>query len=150
MTSVLTTGQSVAYLLETGLAPPAQRDRERYRRWMRANGLAPDEWASTMGYDDVERAMSDWRMAVDAQRVRNERDDWGEEPEPEEDEVTELLTIAQIAQLGNLSPTSIKTYRNRGTLPPPDSRQGNQPLWKRETVEEWLRTRPGRGRPRKV
>ena len=86
-----------AYLLDTGLAPPPQRervggrvkdgtgngraewdwyfalsdsDRERYRRWMRGGGCQPDEWAVAMGYDDVETAMCDWRSAVDHQRAR--------------------------------------------------------------------------------
>ncbi|MGI8682017.1 MAG: helix-turn-helix transcriptional regulator [Mycobacteriales bacterium] len=61
-----------------------------------------------------------------------------------------LLDTAGVAALLGLAPGSIRTYRVRGTLPPPDAMLGNSPGWHEATIREWQATRPGRtGRPRK-
>ena len=127
---------SFTYILDTGLAPPPMReriggrvrdgsgnghaewdwyfdlgdkDRERYRRWMRVGGLAPDEWASTMGYEDVESAMGEWCAAIDHQRAKvvdRFGIDWdAEEPEPWQSEAEAAL--AEVVARSNLTDAEV-------------------------------------------
>lgn len=52
-----------------------------------------------------------------------------------------LLTYQDIAQRSGLALATVVQYRKRGTLPPPDLRLDNKPLWKAETVQAWLEAR---------
>lgn len=68
-------------------------------------------------------------------------------------EVTYLDPGAVAVKIG-VSVATVHTYLNRGTLPPPDDRFGNTPVWLSSTIDEWKATRPGQGkgggRPRKA
>lgn len=57
------------------------------------------------------------------------------------------LTTAEVAELAGISPASVHRYRLRGAVPEPDGYVGRTPWWKRETIDEWLATRPKPGRP---
>ena len=61
--------------------------------------------------------------------------------------MSDMLTIAQVAELVGVERRTIDQYRQRGTIPPPDGTLGRTPWWHRATIEEWMRTRPPRGRP---
>lgn len=57
------------------------------------------------------------------------------------------LTTDDVAALAGVLPASVRRYRLRGTFPRPDGYVGRTPWWRRRTVERWLATRPGPGRP---
>lgn len=59
------------------------------------------------------------------------------------------LTTAEVAKLAGITPASVRTYLNRGTMPPPDGRFGPLLWWHRGTVEGWLVSRRRPGRPRR-
>ena len=59
------------------------------------------------------------------------------------------LITAHVAALAGITEDSVREYRRRGTIPEPDFYVGRTPVWERSTIERWLRTRPGPGRPRK-
>lgn len=63
------------------------------------------------------------------------------------------LDIRQVAVLAGVSPATLRSYRSRGYLPKPDVMLGQSPGWSPETVDAWLRYRPGKGagsgRPRR-
>lgn len=54
-------------------------------------------------------------------------------------------SIKTLAKRLDLTVRSVSSYLARGVLPEPDYRVGKSPLWKTETIEEWERTRLGRG-----
>lgn len=58
-----------------------------------------------------------------------------------------LLTTRQVAALAKVEVSSIRTYRIRGTIPPPDVMVGVTPTWRVSTIKKWIATRPQRGRP---
>ena len=60
----------------------------------------------------------------------------------------DLLTTDDVARLAGVKPSSIRRYRTRDSIPEPDRYVGRTPVWRRETVEQWLRDRPKPGRPR--
>ena len=55
--------------------------------------------------------------------------------------MSEWLTNTDIAKLSGLKVRTIYKYRERNTLPEPDHQIGKVPLWKKETVDNWLKTR---------
>lgn len=50
----------------------------------------------------------------------------------------EWLTASDLAEMLNLKYQTIFTYRSRNTLPEPDSYIGRTPIWKKETVQEFI------------
>jgi predicted DNA-binding transcriptional regulator AlpA len=56
-------------------------------------------------------------------------------------ELRDLLTGKEVAESAGLRYKTLWTYKKRNTLPEPDIYIGNKPLWKRETIAEWLSTR---------
>lgn len=58
------------------------------------------------------------------------------------------LTTEQVAVLAGISPASVRRYRLRGRFPVPDGYVGRTPWWYRRTVERWVASRPGPGRPK--
>lgn len=65
----------------------------------------------------------------------------------------DLLDSSAVAELIGVKPATIRTYRHRGDMPPPDRTIGRTPVWLRDTIDRWLAERPGQGvgggRPRK-
>src|SRR5271170_47040 len=59
-----------------------------------------------------------------------------------------LLTVQQVAELAKIEVQSVYQYRLRGTIPEPDFHLGPMLLWERATIENWLATRPKKGRPK--
>ncbi|MBD3689842.1 transcriptional regulator [Nanchangia anserum] len=61
-----------------------------------------------------------------------------------------LLSTADVAAVAGLSPNSIQSYYHAGYMPQPDVTIGVERArmhgWRRETIDEWLANRPGRGR----
>jgi predicted DNA-binding transcriptional regulator AlpA len=57
------------------------------------------------------------------------------------------VDMRQIAELAGVKVQTIRKYRCRGLLPEPDAVFGRTPIWLRTTVEAWLLTRRGPGRP---
>lgn len=53
-------------------------------------------------------------------------------------------TVADLARRLGVSEATVRTYRWRGTLPTP-SYVGRTPVWDPAVIEEWIKTRPGRG-----
>lgn len=64
-----------------------------------------------------------------------------------------MLITDEVADLVGIEPTSWRTYVSRGDAPRPDDYVGATPLWRKSTIEKWMRERPGQGigggRPRK-
>lgn len=61
-----------------------------------------------------------------------------------------LWDVVAVAAALGISPASVRTYRCKGLLPPPDEILGRSPGWRPATIEAWAATRSGRtGRPRK-
>ncbi len=62
---------------------------------------------------------------------------------------SDQLTTDDVAALAGLTSASIRRYRLRGTVPPPDGYLGRTPWWLAETIGDWLAAKPKRGRPKK-
>jgi len=62
--------------------------------------------------------------------------------------MTEQLTMSDIAALAGVKVATITKHRVRGRFPDPDGHLGPVPWWRRETVDAWLASRRGVGRPR--
>ena len=58
------------------------------------------------------------------------------------------LITAEVAELAGITTASVRRYRQRGAIPEPDGMLGRTPWWRRDTIERWIATRPGPGRPR--
>lgn len=58
------------------------------------------------------------------------------------------LTTGEVAALVGIRPDSVRRYRLRGVFPDPDGYVGRTPWWRRPTVEAWLASRQGPGRPK--
>ena len=61
--------------------------------------------------------------------------------------MTDRLGNAQAAAVAQVSPSTWRAYVARGTAPEPDGREeiSGTPWWWRSTVEDFMRSRPGRG-----
>ena len=105
------------------------REQNRLRYHMSPVGCEPDEWASTMDFDDVEAAMRYWQGLV-----AESRDEWAdyEEPEP-----SELLGLSEIALRLGVSHSTPNKWRARGILPDPDVTVSGTPIWYSETIDAW-------------
>jgi hypothetical protein len=55
------------------------------------------------------------------------------------------LTSQEAAALAGIAPSTWRDYVAEGLAPPPAGKLGGVNWWHRETVEHWLRNRPGRG-----
>jgi excisionase family DNA binding protein len=55
--------------------------------------------------------------------------------------MNELLTYSEIAELTGLKYDTIYRYRKQNTLPAPDLTIGRTPVWKRQTINEWISKR---------
>ena len=53
------------------------------------------------------------------------------------------LTTADIAERLGIAAQTVRVYKTRGTLPPPDAHAGQSPLWREETINAWEAARPG-------
>lgn len=53
------------------------------------------------------------------------------------------LTSADIAERLGVKIETVRQYKLRGDLPPPDDYVGRSPVWKDETIQAWERERPG-------
>lgn len=56
--------------------------------------------------------------------------------------MSEWLTNTDIANLTGLKIETLYKYRKRNTLPEPDHLVGRTPVWKQETIENWIALRP--------
>lgn len=55
--------------------------------------------------------------------------------------MSDWLTTTDIASLTGLKLDTIYTYRKRDTLPKEDHMLGNKPVWKKETIQQWVDSR---------
>ena len=109
---------------------------------MSPTGIRPDEWAATMGFDDVERAMDYWRGLVAESRKRDEWEDYEEPDDPE------YLGPAEAAELLGVARSTIRQWRRRGIMPEPamsfraGSGKGDRlPVWRTDDIIRWQGTR---------
>ncbi len=56
------------------------------------------------------------------------------------------LTLHELADRVGITYNTAKGYLRKGVLPEPDATIGPRCGWLPETVDEWMETRPGRGR----
>ncbi|MFL1430231.1 MULTISPECIES: helix-turn-helix transcriptional regulator [unclassified Nocardiopsis] len=47
------------------------------------------------------------------------------------------VTIAEVAQDLGVKPATVRRYLHKKDLPEPDSRAGQSPLWREDTIERW-------------
>ena len=52
-----------------------------------------------------------------------------------------LLSRRDVAQLLGLNVETIKYHRAGGTMPDPDYIVDQTPLWRRDTIDQWIATR---------
>ena len=57
-----------------------------------------------------------------------------------------LLAVREVAALAGVRPETIHAYLHRGKMPPPDLTISRSPVWRRRTIERWLKTRAPRKR----
>jgi hypothetical protein len=58
----------------------------------------------------------------------------------------DLLSYQEVAKLAKVSAATLRGYRAAQRMPEPDELPApDRPRWRRDTIETWLRTRPGRG-----
>ena len=55
--------------------------------------------------------------------------------------VNVLLSRRDVAELMGLNVETIKYHRGRGEMPNPDYVVDQKPLWRRETINEWIARR---------
>lgn len=58
----------------------------------------------------------------------------------------EQWSFKEVAAFLGVEQSTVRAYRTRGEMPPPDGRVSNSPWWWRTTIEGW--ERPGHRRPR--
>lgn len=57
----------------------------------------------------------------------------------------EYMGPAEVAAYVGLAPMTIRDYASKGRMPKPDVRIGPVGGWSKETIDEWVANRPGRG-----
>ena len=55
--------------------------------------------------------------------------------------VNVLLSRRDVAKIMGLSVETIKTHRADGAMPDPDYVVDQKPLWRRETIDQWIARR---------
>lgn len=55
------------------------------------------------------------------------------------------LDVAEVARRLDIKPTTVHRYRATGIMPDADEYVGQSPLWREETINAWLASRPGHG-----
>lgn len=58
----------------------------------------------------------------------------------------ELVDMHGLADMLGIGYATVRKYRRVGRLPEPDHHMGGSPIWRRTTIDEWRRNRPGQGR----
>ena len=48
-----------------------------------------------------------------------------------------LLTVAEVAEILGIQEASVRGYKARGQMPPPDQQYGRTPLWREATIRAW-------------
>jgi hypothetical protein len=57
-----------------------------------------------------------------------------------------LIGYREMAERAGIRPSTLRTYRSQGRLPPPDDDSvPDRPRWRVSTFEAWMKGRPGRG-----
>lgn len=51
------------------------------------------------------------------------------------------LTVADVAERLEVKPATVRRYLHKKDLPKPDTRAGQSPLWREETIEKWRQNR---------
>lgn len=66
-------------------------------------------------------------------------------------EGSRLWDTTAVAERLGVKPETVSSYLARGMMPAPDGRYGRAPVWREDTVEAWIASRPGMGNrtPRK-
>lgn len=52
-----------------------------------------------------------------------------------------FLTVADVADRLKVKPATVRRYLHKKDLPKPDSRVGQSPLWREETILAWEKER---------
>ncbi len=55
--------------------------------------------------------------------------------------VTVLLSRRDVAELMGLNVETIKYHRGTGNMPDPDYLVDQKPLWRRDTIDQWIARR---------
>lgn len=55
------------------------------------------------------------------------------------------LDAQAVAERAGISRATVHRYHVRGDIPAADEHVGRTPLWREETIADWLKTRPGHG-----
>lgn len=117
------------YLLDQGL-----------QRWIRryvmgADGLAPDDVSSLVGFADVDTWAAALVTACQVARDRSAADDWTGEYAADDD--LELLGPAELADLLGVTLSAVRQMRHRGRLPAARFELSSMPIWTLGDVREW-------------
>ncbi|ONH24883.1 helix-turn-helix transcriptional regulator [Pseudofrankia asymbiotica] len=57
-----------------------------------------------------------------------------------------LIGYAEMAERAGVKASTLRSYRRKGLLPPPDDESvPDRPRWRTSTYEAWMRARPGHG-----
>ncbi|GAB3214295.1 helix-turn-helix transcriptional regulator [Marinactinospora thermotolerans] len=57
----------------------------------------------------------------------------------------DLMSTQDIADRLGVKVSTVRQYKLRGDLPAPLRTIGRSPVWRRETIEAWIASRPGQG-----
>ncbi len=55
------------------------------------------------------------------------------------------LSSTEAGEYAGVKPSTFRAYIVRNQAPKPDAMIGNTPGWLPETIDDWMRNRPGRG-----
>lgn len=59
--------------------------------------------------------------------------------------MTGLMDSRRVAERLGVKIGTIQAYRARGLMPGPDDWFGRSPVWRADTIEAWIASRPGQG-----